>query len=177
MDSHPLIYFVIVALAIVFVHPIANDDAIEKANSDVDHQLPVASALSHKVDAKSGKMRTADAIGLKRKADDGGQANARKYMKMFSLPKRSALSAFKNLRAKRVITWEMLGESSREMNEERGEAKTEWNREEGEEEREWNEEQGERERERNREEGVRNREEGVEEREWKEWNREKKSPF
>ena len=31
------------------VHPIANDDAIEKASSDVDHQLPVASALSQKV--------------------------------------------------------------------------------------------------------------------------------
>jgi len=100
MDSRPLIYFVIVAVAIVYVHPLANDDAIEKANSDVDHELPVASASSHKVDAKSGKMRTADAIGFKRKADDGDQANARKYMKMLSLPKRSALSAFKNLRAK-----------------------------------------------------------------------------
>jgi len=140
MDSHPLIYFVIVALEIVYVHPIANDDAIEEANSDVDHQLPVASALPDKVDAKSGKMRTAAAIGLKRNADDGDQANARKYMKRFSLPKRSALSAFKNLRAKQVSyqedSWEKFWEKAREANkewhEEWGEANEEWHEERGE---------------------------------------------
>jgi len=163
MDSHPLIYFVIVALAIVYVHPIANDDAIEEANSDVDHQLPVASALSDKVDAKS------DAIGLKRKADDGDQANARKYMKTLSLPKRSALSAFKNLRAKQDFSWKKLREAIKERHEQQGEATEEWDEERGEAKREFNEKwSGEVERERNREQGER-------EREWKEWNRE--SPF
>merc|ERR1711915_323539 len=104
---------------------------------------PVASASSHKVDAKSGKMRTAAAIGLKRNADDGDQANARKYMKRFSLPKRSALSAFKNLRAKQDFSWEKFWEEAREENkewhEEWGEANEEWH-EEREAKREWNRE-------------------------------------
>merc|ERR1719228_614115 len=90
MESLTLIYFGIVALVIVNVDSGENEDnAFKSADSAVNLQ----------VDAKSGKMET-DAIGFKEKADEDEEAKPRKYMKMLTLPKRSALAAFKNLKAK-----------------------------------------------------------------------------